>query len=161
MVRNLLKSLVLIFLLPIRLPAQAQKELNWIIVIDKEIAVVFSNPEFIITTDTDSIVKFRTTYYPGNLVLDEEKYNILKSSKIKSISFEMLYYTNDKHQTIENYKINIPKGFIFDRYVIIDIFNLKIKRYRKKYLPQNPGDEYAVMLRSSSQGVVVPGYKSN
>jgi|GEM_PF-2791059 len=138
------------------LNAQSNKDLNWIFLIDEKIKITYTTPEFIVTLSNDSTYKFRSEYYPGNLSMKMEHFEQLQSNNIKSIRINILYYTIDRKQSVYHYLVNVPKGFFLERFLIFKIYNLSLRKYKKKFRPHFSNSEYAVQFESSNQQVLTP-----
>jgi hypothetical protein len=73
-------------------------------------------------------------YHPGELILDDESWTKLKSDSTQKISLTFDFYTyKGTQQQIRNYCIEMDKYHFDKPYLIINIYDFRERKYRKRY----------------------------
>lgn len=122
--RNLVvKFIVLLSFTPIK--GQTYENMNLIIMIDDAIVLNHINPKIIIQDPNGlEIDTMEAKYVPGNLSLVHD------ISKFESGS---LYITMDNDGHFLNYSIPIGSNWFEQAYIVLRIYNLDNKKYRRKF----------------------------
>jgi hypothetical protein len=128
-----------------------KKELDFIIVINDEIAVgsIFLPEITFVSGGKENVMQ--VNYFPGSLSIDKGDY-----AKLLSDSTKEIYFKFDHHEYVgsklnyDYYEIELKKPWLEDYYNIIRIYNLKDRRYKNKYDPIGKGKEYNYELESPS-----------
>ncbi len=143
--------LILIFLVKVNAQDVATKNLDFIIVIDDNIAIGSISSLNIELDSEKSKKQVTVSYYPGNLSLSSLDYNTLLSDSIKTIFLNFNYYEySNQNQEIYNYEIELKKEWLKDYFNILRIYNLKKKKYKGKYRPISVGKNYNYEITSPS-----------
>ena len=73
-------------------------------------------------------------YHPGELILNENLWNKIKSDSLNEITLKFNYYTYKRgNQDIANFEFKMSK-FLFERqYLILRVYDFRERKYRKKY----------------------------
>ncbi len=130
---------------------QRNKDLDVIIVIDEKLHLLYTNPKILIEETSGATYKINSNYHPGNLSIDASDFSKMVSDSVKSMFLEFTYYDNeDKKQKAYSYKIELKKGWLNDAYMILRIYNLNKKKYKKVFEPIEVGKNYTFELDSPS-----------
>lgn len=85
-------------------------------------------------------------YYPGDLILSKELLQKINDDSIPKLKLHFDYYTYKKgNQEIANFDIELNKGLLNQRYLIIDVYDFRDKKYKKWY-QQYTKENYLVQL---------------
>jgi len=85
-------------------------------------------------------------YYPGDLILSKELLQKINNDSIPKLKLHFDYYTYKKgNQEIANFHIELNKGLLNQRYLIIDVYDFRDKKYKKWY-QQYTKENYLVQL---------------
>lgn len=113
--------------------AQERKNFNFIITVNKEFVSTCTPTCIYLLKDNGEKTNVDISYYPGNLSIEEEGYE-------KILSFEgkigLIYSSYEKVNGKECYKTyDIPLEIQIFKcgYVILEIYNLEDKRFKKLY----------------------------
>ncbi len=136
-----LKNKVLTFLLGFcSLLYSSQSKLNLIIVIDDNIITDRLPMSFINEKQNNTVLDF--VYTTGKEIHLDKKFNVSDELILK---FKYSNYINKDY----NYNINIIGGLVIDTpYLIVRIYNLDKKKYKKKYCHSK--EDYVVELQNST-----------
>jgi hypothetical protein len=110
-----------------------ETKLNFVIKLnDKLLENGVSNTQLGIETDKDKYM-FRVQYYTGDLILPADVMAILNRDSIKSmtLTFDISTFKGEK-QDILNIKTNFSKYFITQPYVILNVFDLRDKKFKRQ-----------------------------
>jgi hypothetical protein len=138
-------TLILIFLL-ILFKAQSKK-INILIMIDEKPSLITENLQL----SSKSLEPIKANYIVGTVDLTEENYTKLFNDK--AADFNLSFNTILPKRTFaSNYSIIIPKNFLKQEYIIINIFNMDNKIYKRKYskLIKNIKEYYVVIETPNS-----------
>jgi hypothetical protein len=136
-----------------------RKNLDFIIVIDDNIAVgsiVSLQIELVSETSKEAIA---ASYYPGSLSLTESDYGKIMSDSTKAINLKFIHYEYvGQNQVTYNYDIELKREWLKDYFNILRIYDLNKKKYKAKYSPSGPGKNYAYEIQSPSHSflLIVP-----
>lgn len=123
------------------------KKINFLIMIDEKPSLIVSNLQI----ESQSMKTINANYNVGTIDISEDHYSILISDESPSLNltFEAIL---PNHPISSKYLVNIPKLFFNQKYVIINIFNMDNKEYRKKYfkLMKFKKDYYVVIETPNS-----------
>ncbi|GAB5476197.1 MAG: hypothetical protein Mars2KO_42960 [Maribacter sp.] len=73
-------------------------------------------------------------YHPGELVLDNDSWEKIKSDKTKKINLTFDYYTSKRgNQEVANFEVEMKKYHFEKRYLILHVYDFRERKYRKKY----------------------------
>lgn len=132
---------------------QSNKNLDWVIVVNEKIDLFYTAPQFIVTFNNDSSTRYKSSYHPGNLTIGQKEYDMLISDSTKSIRLEIVYYSHDKNQSVYTYKLDFKKGFLKETYLVLKIYNMDRKKYRKKFDPIDKESDFTFEIDSPSQSL--------
>ena len=116
--------------------AQERKEFDFVITVDDDDFCMINAPQKIyLQNEKGEKTDIGFRYHPGNLSISKEDYE-----KIKSFDGKIeMHFGWDKHLIGETrhyfYDIPLEKRLFEQAYVIIKIYNMDDKRYRKMYYP--------------------------
>lgn len=141
------KILTIIFVLTFSIFSSQCKKVNLLIMIDEKPALVVN--DFYILSSFEESMKVK--YSVGTINLDDENYTKLLNDKSQNITlnFESLLASKT---FASKYAVEIPKSFLNQDYIIVNIFNMDNKKYKKKYLKtmQEKKDYYIVVETPNS-----------
>ena len=128
-----------------------RKSLDFIIVINDNIAVgSIASLQIELLSGREKEV-IAASYYPGNLSLTEFDYNKLMSDSAKVISLKFIKYEYiGQNQVVYNYSIELKRDWLRDYFNILRIYDLDKKKYKAKYSPSGSGKNYAYEIESPS-----------
>ncbi|WP_326983915.1 hypothetical protein VUJ46_05075 [Chryseobacterium sp. MYb264] len=141
MVRLNLNLLVFILTTTISFYAYGQNNVNLIIFINDEIVTSSLGLTF---NNNISQREYKVSYYPGKEI-ETVNNDIFK----EDVFLKFNYQGFDENRKIKSYNYNIPlvKGLFYDtNYLIVKIYNLDIKRYKKRYCKFK--DDYVVEFKN-------------
>jgi|GEM_PF-5866572 len=129
-----MKISMTIFLLifPLLAYSQGASEANLIFVIDEQLAV--GSIANIKISDTEGNM-FDALYYPGRLIFEKWNYND-RYSGTDSLTLSFDYYEDNKRgRQVYNYSLPFDKRWLKQDYLILKIYNLNKKVYKRKFDP--------------------------
>ncbi|KFF15507.1 hypothetical protein [Chryseobacterium sp. JM1] len=86
-------------------------------------------------------------YIVGTIDLSDENYNKLANDK--SLNFDISFETFlPKLPLAQKYVFSLPKEFLNQKYIIVNIFNKGSKIYKKRYSEGDRNKEYYVVITS-------------
>ncbi|WP_129059782.1 hypothetical protein [Chryseobacterium sp. CH25] len=120
------KSIVLILVFAMILFKAQTKKINILIMIDEKPCLIANN----MLISSQSIDLIDVDYIVGTINLSDDNYDKLINNKSSSfnIGFEAIL---PKFTFAQKYLISIPKEFLNQKYIIINIFNINNKIYKK------------------------------
>jgi hypothetical protein len=125
------------------------KNLDFVVVIDEQVWVTQSNTQLILVDQDSVISELQTTYHPGNLSFEAEDYEKLMSSSIKAVYLKITYFEYvEEKQNIYNYVIPINKNWLKENYLVLHIYNLSKKKYRRVFDPLSFDKNYTFEISS-------------
>ncbi|MCA6066192.1 hypothetical protein JI747_003310 [Chryseobacterium sp. RG1] len=127
------------------------ESINMIILIDGEINK--SIYDFTISDSKITEKKILGEYVPGNLNFEMQDYSgfIKNSTDNYKISFNTILTINKNLVSKKSYNMEIPKFFLNQNYIIINIFNKDSKIYKKRYSGVNKNNkEYYIVIETPS-----------
>jgi len=129
----------------------ARKSLDFIIVINDNIAVgSISSLQIELVSERGKEV-IAASYYPGNLSLTEIDYNKLMSDSSKAVKLKFINYEyTGQNQAAYNYDIEVKREWLRDYFNILRIYDLDKKKYKARYEPSGVGKNYAYEIQSPS-----------
>ena len=149
---NFLKQYFLLsLLLSSTLFLSQTKRINLIILNDREISKSIYDVTLKPINDDSLVSPIIGKYVPGDLVLESKDFDKLLFSNIKDfeMSFTAISTVNPNLVKQTNYKVIIPKIYLNDEYLILNIFNMYNKVSKKKYHKLiNNDKEYYVIIES-------------
>jgi hypothetical protein len=144
--------MILMLFMATNIYSQEVKNINFIIVIDEEITTNSLGINFLITSKDGSSreIEAITGYYPGNISLTKSDYDDLMSDETQSVILKFNYqtYINDK-SNYYTYEIEAGKNWFNRMFVILKIYNLDKKKYRKRFDPLSKDKNYTFELTTS------------
>ena len=145
-------SLLLLFFSSVIIAiAQERKELDFVIVVDDEFGGIATPLHISLKKDNGETENINFNYHPGCLSLDMDDYNKLKTFAGK-IELHFGWYKHMNGET-RHYFYDIPfdpfeKKLFEASFVVIKIYNLDDKKYKKLYYPLE-GKNYNFSLYTS------------
>lgn len=149
--KRVLFLLLLIFCFTYVYGQDERKELDFIIMIDEDIAIgsISQLQIKIVSDDKEDILE--ANYYPGNLSIKQPDYGRLLSAHTKAIFLKFAYSVHDdKNQEIYHYEIELRKPWLEDYFNVLRIYNLNKKKYGKLFASVSKGRKYVYELDSPS-----------
>ena len=133
-----------------------RKNFDFIVCVDEEIATSLSRPVIIAKQGTNVLKRIDVSYHPGNLSLGSEDYNTIFSEQEITLflQFDYYQYSSKGQQTVYNYEIELGKNWFEQTFVILKIYNLDKRKYRKKLDPLSKDKNYNFDLETS-QGQMI------
>ena len=149
------KMLLLVFMLISQISISQNKNFNIIMVLNDKLLV---NIENIKIRDEHENTFQSVGYVPGNLSLDEQMYSeIVRSGEKYFLTFMVV---EDYKKDIRNsYEIQLENA-LFEHndsmsfFCVIEIFNLNIKKYKKRYKPLSKDRNYSYNLLFPSYSII-------
>ena len=130
--------------------AQERKEFDFVIVVDDDHGSMTAPSRIYLQNEKGEKTDIDFDYHPGNLSMSMDDYEKIKSFEGK-IEMHFGWY---KHLIGETrhyfYDIPLDKLLFERRYVVIKIYNMDDKRYRKLYYPLK-GKNYNYSLETSNE----------
>jgi hypothetical protein len=84
--------------------------------------------------ENDNSKIYRPVYYPGDLILNEEIWGIIKSDTVTNFYLHFDYYTYRRgEQNIANFEIQLNRKLLEGPYLIIDVFDFRDEKYKHWY----------------------------
>lgn len=107
---------------------------NVIILINGEL--VTSGLLQINTSFSDSPIKYSTEYAPGILNINDRAWKIISNDSLGRFNLTFQHQTFKREKSnITFYEVDLSKSLLGMRYVIINIYDFKKKKYRRWYGP--------------------------
>jgi len=146
----------LLFIYQFSIAQENRKSFDFIINVDAEIAKTLFKPVIIVKKNGNVLKKIEIGYYPGNLSLSTADYNMIFSEQETILFFQFDYYRNSVKgkQELYNYEIEMGKNWFEQSFVILKIYNLDKKKYRKRLEPLSKDRKYTFDLETS-QGQMI------
>jgi hypothetical protein len=141
------KIFAIVFILTFSVFYAQCKKANLLIMIDEKPSLTINN--FYI--DSQSEKDIRVKYSVGGIDLNDDIYTKLLNDQSQNLKLNFEAILPNKTFAAK-YVIEIPNFFLNQDYIIINIFNLDNKKYKKKYLKMalNNKDYYVVIETPSS-----------
>lgn len=154
---------ILALLITTSIFSQETKNIDFIVVVDEEIVTNSLGIKFSITSKDGNSREIETVtgYYPGNLSMRKSDYDDLISDKIQGIILRLHYnpYINGKSFNY-TYEIEVGKSWFEQSFVILKIYNLDKKRYKRRFDPLSKNKNYTFEL-TTSEGQMLRIKKDN
>ena len=141
-----------LFLFKFSMAQEDRKKFDFIISVDEEIVKKISKSLIIVKQGESVLKKINVSYYPGNLSIASEDYDMIFSDQGTSlfIQFDYYQYSFNGEQEIYNYEIEIGRNLLQPQsFVILKIYNLDKKKYRKRFDPLSKDKNYTFELDGS------------
>ena len=141
-----------LFLFKFSMAQEDRKKFDFIISVDEEIVKKISKSLIIVKQGESVLKKINVSYYPGNLSIAIEDYDMIFSDQGTSlfIQFDYYQYSFNGEQEIYNYEIEIGRNLLQPQsFVILKIYNLDKKKYRKRFDPLSKDKNYTFELDGS------------
>lgn len=128
-----------------------RKSFDFIICVDEKILTSFIKPVILVKQGSNVLKRIDTRYHAGNLSMNSEDYNMLLSEQGITIflKFDYYQYSSQGKQEIYNYEIEIGKNWFEITFVILHIYNLDKKKYKKILDPLSKDKNYTFDLETS------------
>ncbi|MCS3530754.1 hypothetical protein [Chryseobacterium sp. JUb7] len=143
-----MKKTIIIFFTFIAFLYNAQiRKSNLLIMIDEKPCLIVNNLQL----ESQTMKSINANYVVGTIDISENDYTRLLTDQSMSfnLNFESILAN---HSLSSKYEVTIPKIYLNQKYIIINIFNMNIKNYRKKYseLIKNNKEYYVVIETPNS-----------
>lgn len=139
------KALPLICIFLITIYHAQCKRFNILIMIDEQPCLTVGNFYIDIPSSTE---RKEFKYIVGSVDVNEDFYADLLRSSSQNVNINFEAIIPDKAFT-SKYTINLPKTFLYHEYIIINIYNLDKKKYRRKYAKLiKDSKEYYVVIKT-------------
>lgn len=141
------RSIILVFIFIFFLFQSQLKKVNVLIMIDEKPSLINENLQI----NSKSMDIITANYIVGTIDFSEDNYTRLLNDKSSyfNLNFEAIV---PKNVSALKYSIAIPKDFLYQKYIIINIFNMDNKIYKRKYskLIKNNKEYYVVIETPNS-----------
>jgi hypothetical protein len=134
-------SIIFVFMLT-SYSAQCKK-MNLLIMIDEEPSLSVSNFYIDVPQSEGKIYN----YVVGTVELDDIFYDNLSNIESENINISFGAIIPDR-VSVSKYSVNLPKVYLYQDYVIINIFNLDKKKYKKRFSKISKNEDYYVIIKS-------------
>ncbi|MCH7411868.1 hypothetical protein MM213_00095 [Belliella sp. R4-6] len=140
-----------LFVYQVSMAQENRKSFDFIVCVDEEIATSLTKPVIIAKQGTNVLKRIDISYHAGNLSLSSEDYNMLFSEQEITLflQFDYYQYSSKGKQEIYNYEIEIGKNWFEKTFVILKIYNLDKKKYKKRLYPLSKDKNYTFDLETS------------
>lgn len=140
-----------LFVYQFSMAQENRKSFDFIVCVDEEIATSLTRPVIIAKQGTNVLKRIDISYHAGNLSLSSEDYNMIFSEQEITLflQFDYYQYSSKGKQEIYNYEIEIGKNWFEKTFVILKIYNLDKRKYRKKLDPLSKDKNYTFDLEIS------------
>lgn len=140
-----------LFVYQISMAQENIKKFDFIVCVDEEIATTLTRPVIIAKKGVNVLKRIEISYYAGNLSLSSEDYNMVFSEQEITLylQFDYYQYSSKGQQKIYNYEIEIGKNWFEKTFVILKIYNLDKKNYKKRSAPLSKDKNYTFDLETS------------
>lgn len=140
---------LLILITSFGLKAQSSMNLDVVILINEKIVLSNMNDLTIeVKKSNGKVITHDIYYHPGSLKL-EAKEEDLFGEGIEGTVLKFNFFDVGKEESIE-YIINLEKNWFFDYYSILHIYNLRCKKYKKRFKPLSEDKNYTFEVDSPS-----------
>ncbi len=142
-----------LFVYQVSIAQEKIKSIDIIIFVDEEIVTSLSKPVIIAKEGKSVLKRIDISYHVGNLSLSAEDYYMIFSNQEKTlfIQFDYYQYSSKGKQEVYNYEIEIGKNWLKQTFVVLKIYNLDKKKYKKRFAPLSKDKNYTFEL-STSEG---------
>ena len=133
--------------------AQDLYRANLILVINDELAIgSISNVKLI----NEKGHQLETSYCPGTLTFENKGFEELEVNN-DSLMLVFDYYENtQKQQMLHNYRLPISNYLLKQPYLIMKVFDLERKEYKKSFGPIDSKRNYSVEVIYSGGQIIIP-----
>ena len=134
--------------------AQEKKEFDFVITIDDDFHPLYRLSLYTLGKN-GSKENYEISYHPGCLSITNEDYEkIISTNNEIHLKFDHCVFSDGKSHTY-NYDIPISKSWFKEcTFVILKMYNLDEKKYRKKYPPLSEDKNYNFVFESSEFNTV-------
>ena len=111
------------------------QNLNMIIDVNDELLTNYIGDAYLnFENENGTKEKILIGYHPGELILNENAWNKIKSDETTEITFSFTYSTwkRQKQESV-NFKMNMKKYHFEKQYLILHIYDFRERKYRRKY----------------------------
>lgn len=149
--KKVILGILYILLCQVSTAQENNKSFDFIISIDEEITKTLFNPMIIVKKNNDVLKKVNVNYYPGNLSIATKDYDMIfaEEKDILFLKFDYYEYSTEGKQKVYNYEIEIGNNWFEETFVILKIYNLDKKKYRKILEPLSKDKNYTFDLETS------------
>ena len=143
--------ILFLFICQISMAQENRKNFDFIVCVDGEIVTSLTKPVIIVKQGMNVLKRIDINYYAGNLSLSSEDYNLILSEQEITLflQFDYYQYSSKGKQEIYNYEIEIGKNWFEQTFVILKIYNLDKKKYKKRLTPLSKDKKYTFDLETS------------
>ncbi len=131
---------------------EMEKEINFVISIDSEIAISIANPKISIK-DNNQVEQIAISYIPGELIMDNADFNRIMQSQKNQLILTFDYYENSRErQKVYSYEIVLERVWFEQSFRVLRIYNLDKKVNSKIFYPLE-GKEYTYEIDLPSNSI--------
>lgn len=149
-----MKNIIILFMIVFSFQnslSQETKEFDFIVSIDEEIVKTLYKSTLVVKNGNNIVSTFSLSYHPGNISLNAKDFDDLFFSQDNKVYLKFDYYEYiNGNQEIYNYEIEVGKNWFEQQYVILKIYNLDKKKYKKWFKPLSKDQNYTFELDTSS-----------
>ncbi len=127
------------------------KSSDFIICIDEEFAYNLMNPFIIVKKGNNILKRIKIRYQPGGLSMNsDDHYFITHQDYDLFLTFNYEYWAQNGKNYYYSYDIKVGKYFFDTGYVILKIYNMDKKKYKRRFRSLEKGETYIYELDTSN-----------
>lgn len=155
--------LLLGYLVAMHMPAQGQKNtkyqyLNWSILIDETLHETNINRAgFTLKMVNGSTQNLNAWLYPGDVRISQTDFNKIQSPKVAKIW--LWFSVNGVNIKRREYKIEMQKHWLEARFMVLKIYNLHQRKYRRMFEPTKGNKKYVHEIDLPTRQITHPRRK--
>ncbi len=149
--KNCFFGVLCLLLYQVSIAQENFKNFDFIVCVDEEIATSISRPVIIAKLGKNLLKDIDLSYHPGNLSMSLDDYNVIFSDQDINLTLQFDYYQYPSfgNQKIYNYIVEIDKKLFEKKFVVLKIYNLDKKKYKKIKEPLSKDKNYTFDLETS------------
>ena len=140
---NILQFLIAAIFCCGQLFCQETEEIDFVITVDERVMNTVQGLSLKFADDESSII-INPQYHPGNLTFKQSEFNNLMSGENEILWLR--FYTIKDEESTTDYSIKIHRDWFKERFIVLGIFNLDKRKYRKQRKPIEPNMKYSVSI---------------
>lgn len=127
------------------------KSLDFVVVINEDVQVTSLRRTQIIIVKDSVETSIDVNYHPGSLELPGTAYSDIMAHGNDSVflEFHVDHYVKDDVRTV-HYKIPLKRAWLEELYIVLTIYDLSVRKYRKWYGKRHDTRQYVFELDSPS-----------
>lgn len=134
---------------------QEAKEIDMVITINQEVASTVQGLSLKLEDKEGNSSTIYPEYHPGSLMFKKSDYEVLMSSENSSIRFKFYQLGNYKKKEIQHdYSINFHKEWFKENFIVLNIYNLHNRKYKRSRKPIQNNAKYSVSMDFGHYGIL-------